>query len=65
MHNLVKEATGIDFTAFRNDVDSAKEAAMRALGIGPENKNKDDAVIKMCPSMGHVLNEVSFDLSAC
>jgi len=62
MHNLVKEATGIDFTAFNNDVDAAKEAAMRALGIGPD---KDDALIKMCPSVGHVLNEVSFDLSTC
>lgn len=62
MHNLVKEATGIDFTRFGNDIDSAKEAAIQALGIGPENKNRDDGLIKMCPSVGHVLNEVTFHL---
>lgn len=58
MHNLVREATGIDFTVFGNDIDSAKDAAKRALGIGPETKNKDDGLIKLCPSVGHVLNEV-------
>lgn len=62
MHNLVKESTGIDFTAFRNDVRAAKEAAMRALGIPPENENKDDGFLKTCPSVGHVLNEVNIDL---
>ncbi|OVA01616.1 Lysine-tRNA ligase [Macleaya cordata] len=56
MHNLVKEATGIDFNELGNDVKVAKEVAIKALGIGPESKDKYS--IEACPSVGHVLNEV-------
>lgn len=56
MHNLVKEATGIDFVAFGNDVDAAKEAAKEILVNGEERK--DTVLIQACTSVGHVLNEV-------
>ncbi|CAA6659165.1 unnamed protein product [Spirodela intermedia] len=56
MHNLVKEHTGINFTDFGDDVEAAKEAAIKALGIGSEDK--DSLFIQTCPSVGHVLNEV-------
>ncbi|MCL7044393.1 hypothetical protein MKW94_011170 [Papaver nudicaule] len=52
MHNLVKEATGIDFNELGNDVKAAKEVAIKALEV------KDRSCIEACPSVGHVLNEV-------
>ncbi|KAI3926609.1 hypothetical protein MKW98_014256 [Papaver atlanticum] len=52
MHNLVKEATGIDFNELGNDVKVAKEVAIKALQV------KDRSSIEACPSVGHVLNEV-------
>ncbi|XP_026394914.1 lysine--tRNA ligase, chloroplastic/mitochondrial-like [Papaver somniferum] len=52
MHNLVKEATGIDFNELGNDVKVAKEVAIKALEV------KDRSSIEACPSVGHVLNEV-------
>ncbi|KAH6811292.1 Lysyl-tRNA synthetase [Perilla frutescens var. frutescens] len=56
MHNLVKEATGIDFTKFGDDLATAKEATLQTLAVGGDNKNKSS--IEACPSVGHVLNEV-------
>lgn len=56
MHNLVKEATGIDFSKFGDDVTSAKEVAWQTLKDGGDNQNKN--AIESCPSVGHVLNEV-------
>lgn len=56
MHNLVKEHTGINFADFGDDAEAAKEAAIKALGIGSEGK--DSLFIQTCPSVGHVLNEV-------
>ncbi|XP_043708932.1 lysine--tRNA ligase, chloroplastic/mitochondrial isoform X2 [Telopea speciosissima] len=56
MHNLVKEATGIDFNDVRGDIEIAKEVALKALGVGHDSKEKSS--IKACPSVGHVLNEV-------
>ncbi|MQL72006.1 hypothetical protein Taro_004336 [Colocasia esculenta] len=56
MHNLVKEHTGIDFSSFGDNVEAAKESAIKALGIG--SAKKDDILIQSCPSVGHVLNEV-------
>lgn len=56
MHNLVKEATGIYFSKFGDDVTSAKEVAWRTLKDGGDNQNKN--AIESCPSVGHVLNEV-------
>lgn len=53
MHNLVKEATGIDFTKFGNDLTTAKEVTQQTLG---DNQNKSS--MEACPSVGHVLNEV-------
>ncbi|XP_042496844.1 lysine--tRNA ligase, chloroplastic/mitochondrial isoform X2 [Macadamia integrifolia] len=56
MHNLVKEATGIDFNDMRGDIEIAKEVALKALGVGHDSKEKSS--IEACPSVGHVLNEV-------
>lgn len=56
MHNLVKEATGIDFTKFGDDLTTAKDAVLQTLDISGDNKNKSS--IEACPSVGHVLNEV-------
>ncbi|XP_042014981.1 lysine--tRNA ligase, chloroplastic/mitochondrial-like [Salvia splendens] len=55
MHNLVKEATGIDFAMFE-DLTAAKEVALEMLNAGGDNQNKSS--IEACPSVGHVLNEV-------
>lgn len=56
MHNLVKEATEIDFNELGNDLKAAKEATLTALGIKLDNKDKSS--IEACPSVGHLLNEV-------
>lgn len=56
MHNLVKEATGIDFNEFGNDVKIAKDVVTRTLENGADNGSI--ASFEMCPSVGHVLNEV-------
>lgn len=56
MHNLVKEATGIDFNKFGDDLTTAKEVALQTLDIGRDNQHKSS--IEACPSVGHVLNEV-------
>ncbi|CAO2832867.1 unnamed protein product [Amaranthus hypochondriacus] len=56
MHNLVKEASGIDFTEFGDNLEAAKEATLRTIGSSLEDKDK--LAIGNCPSIGHVLNEV-------
>lgn len=56
MHNLVKEATGIDFHELGNDLKVAQETTLRAIGDGLENKDK--FVIESSPSVGNLLNEV-------
>ncbi|KAK9146001.1 hypothetical protein Sjap_005904 [Stephania japonica] len=56
MHNLVKEATGIDFSELGDDVEAAKDVATRALGVN--RGGKDAFSIETCPSVGHILNEV-------
>ncbi|KAL9676689.1 hypothetical protein QQ045_004905 [Rhodiola kirilowii] len=56
MHNLVKEATGVNFSQFRNDLEAAKEAASKALAI--VRGTKDSSSLEMCSSVGHVLSEV-------
>ncbi|XP_015878743.1 lysine--tRNA ligase, chloroplastic/mitochondrial [Ziziphus jujuba] len=55
MHNLVKEATGIDFNELGNDLKAAKEVTLRILG---DLDNKDKSSIEACSSLGHLLNEV-------
>lgn len=55
MHNLVKEATGIDFMKFGDDLKAAKEVTLQAL-----DANEEKCSIEACPSVGHVLNEVGF-----
>ena len=57
MHNLVEEVTGIDFTELENDLKVAKDVIMKALGV--ELDSKDKFSIEACPSLGHLLNEVS------
>ncbi|RWW88240.1 hypothetical protein BHE74_00002893 [Ensete ventricosum] len=57
MHNLVKEATGIDFDEFKNNLEAAKRVARGILGSRSENN--DGHLVETCPSVGHVLNEVN------
>ncbi|KAK4773552.1 hypothetical protein SAY87_028571 [Trapa incisa] len=56
MHNLVKEATGIDFNDYGNDIKAAKEATLSKLGSSLQIKDKIS--IESCPSFGHLANEV-------
>ncbi|CAA2970927.1 lysine--tRNA ligase, chloroplastic mitochondrial [Olea europaea subsp. europaea] len=56
MHNLVKEATGIDFNKFRDDLNAAKIVALQTPDIINDNQNKN--LIEACTSVGHLLNEV-------
>ncbi|KAG9452639.1 hypothetical protein H6P81_005543 [Aristolochia fimbriata] len=56
MHNLVKEAIGIDFTQFGDDVKAAKDALFRSLQNG--DGEGQEISVETCPSVGHILNEV-------
>lgn len=56
MHNLVKEATGIDFMKLGDDLKAAKEVTLQALDSNLDSQEK--CSIEACPSVGHVLNEV-------
>lgn len=56
MHSLVKEATGIDFNSFGEDVESAKNAARGLSGV--KEGNSESTSLQACSSVGHVLNEV-------
>ncbi|KAF8758231.1 hypothetical protein HU200_010598 [Digitaria exilis] len=56
MHSLVKEATGINFSGFGQDVESAKSAARGLLGI--RVGSSESTSLQSCSSVGHVLNEV-------
>lgn len=60
MHNLVKEATGIDFKELGNDLKVAKEFTLNK--IGKDLESKDKSAIEACLSIGHVLNEVILTL---
>ncbi|KAL8026785.1 hypothetical protein ABFX02_14G051400 [Erythranthe guttata] len=60
MHNLVKEATGIDFNEFGDDLTTAKEVVLQKLEVDRDNLNKSS--IQSCSSIGHILNEV-FELA--
>lgn len=57
MHNLVKEATAIDFNDLGDDLEVAKDVTLRTLGSGLEGKDK--SAIAACPSVGHLVNEVN------
>lgn len=56
MHNLVKEATEIDFIGLGSDLRAAKDITIKTLGNILEHK--DTISIENCTSVGHVLNEV-------
>lgn len=56
MHDLVKEATGIDFRNMQHDLLAAKKAAIDALSVCLEKQDIQD--IEDCPSVGHILNKV-------
>ncbi|XP_071698859.1 lysine--tRNA ligase, chloroplastic/mitochondrial-like [Rutidosis leptorrhynchoides] len=56
MHNLVKKATGVDFTEFGDNLNEVKEAIFKALDLGPNNQDRH--LIEACSSVGRVLNEV-------
>ncbi|CAN1294774.1 Lysine--tRNA ligase, chloroplastic/mitochondrial [Linum perenne] len=45
MHNLVKEATGIDFNQLGNDLTVAKEVSLKSLG--PDLESKDRSAIEV------------------
>ncbi|XP_062228716.1 lysine--tRNA ligase, chloroplastic/mitochondrial-like isoform X2 [Phragmites australis] len=57
MHSLVKEATGIDFYSFGQDVEAAKNAAsgLPRIKVG----SNESTSLQACSSVGHVLNERS------
>ncbi|KAL9251911.1 Lysine--tRNA ligase, chloroplastic/mitochondrial-like protein [Drosera capensis] len=55
MQNLVKEASGIDFSSF-DVLKVAKEVTLRVLEKSLEHQDK--LAIESCPSIGHILNEV-------
>lgn len=57
MHNLVKEVTGVDFNELEDDLKVAKDVVLKAVGLGLDSKDKSS--IEACPSLGHLLNEVS------
>ncbi|XP_059296626.1 lysine--tRNA ligase, chloroplastic/mitochondrial [Lycium ferocissimum] len=56
MHNLVREATGIDFKNFGDDLKAAKEHTRKAFDILGDDLDKSS--IEACSSVGHLLNEV-------
>lgn len=56
MHNLVREATGIDFNNFGDDLKAAKEHTRKAIAILGDDLDKGS--IEACSSVGHLLNEV-------
>ncbi|XP_076913716.1 lysine--tRNA ligase, chloroplastic/mitochondrial-like [Bidens hawaiensis] len=56
MHNLVKEATGIDINEFGNDLNALKEATFSKLNLGPNSQERH--LIEACSSAGRVLNEI-------
>nr|XP_016479103.1 PREDICTED: lysine--tRNA ligase, chloroplastic/mitochondrial-like [Nicotiana tabacum] len=56
MHNLVREATGIDFNNFGDDLKAAKEHTRKAIDILGDDLDKGS--IEACSSVGHLLNEV-------
>ncbi|KAJ4791044.1 Lysine--tRNA ligase [Rhynchospora pubera] len=58
MHSLVKEATGVDFHEFGNNVEAAKEAARGIFKAQSEGKDNTSSLVEACTSVGHVLNEV-------
>ncbi|GAB2302246.1 Lysine--tRNA ligase, chloroplastic/mitochondrial [Dionaea muscipula] len=55
MHNLVKEASGVDFSIFDN-LKVAKEVTLGVLGSSLEHQDK--LAIESCQSIGHILNEI-------
>ncbi|PHU08988.1 Lysine--tRNA ligase [Capsicum chinense] len=56
MHNLVREATGIDFQNFGDDLKAAKEHTLKAIDILGDDLDRNS--IEACSSVGHLLNEV-------
>ena len=62
MHDLVKEATGVDFETFgvgEDALNAAREAGVTALqAVGGESTRAEQRKVATAPSVGHVLNEV-------
>jgi lysyl-tRNA synthetase class 2 len=56
-HSLVKEATGIYFNSFGQDVESAEIAARGLPGI--KVGSSESTSLQSCSSVGHVLKVVS------
>ena len=62
MHDLVQEATGVNFEEYSQGgpegLSAAREAAIAALRATPEDTRAEEGKITTAPSVGHVLNEV-------
>jgi lysyl-tRNA synthetase class 2 len=60
MHDLVQEATGVNFEEFSSSggLEAAKEAAIKALQSSSQDTRAEQGKIATAPSVGHVLNEV-------
>lgn len=57
MHDLVKEATGIDFNQFGNDdLTVAKQHILKTIDVCREDHQR--SCIEACQTVGHLLNEV-------
>lgn len=56
MHDLVKEATGVDFDSFAGDVEAARAAALEAVAAAGANARSP--ALRDATSIGFILNEV-------
>ncbi|GAQ90046.1 Lysyl-tRNA synthetase class II [Klebsormidium nitens] len=56
MHDLVKEATGVDFDSFAGDVEAARAAALDAVAAAGGNARSP--ALRNATSIGFILNEV-------
>jgi hypothetical protein len=56
MHDLVKEATGVDFVSFEGDVEKARAAALEAVAAAGGNTRSPS--LRTATSVGYLLNEV-------
>lgn len=56
MHDLVKEATGVDFASFEGDVEKARAAALEAVAAAGGNTRSPS--LRTATSVGYLLNEV-------
>jgi lysyl-tRNA synthetase class II len=56
MHDLVQEATGVDFESFGGDLEKARAAALEAVAAAGGNTRSPS--LRTATSVGYLLNEV-------